>query len=47
MTEKKIKIDIGNDKYVVIRFVLENDMWVARANDEFLNDLESIFGVER
>ena len=34
------EIDIKIDKYTKLRFVFENDEWVCRANDEFIQDLK-------
>jgi hypothetical protein len=46
MTEKKIKIDVGNGRYITFRFVLENGEWVCRATAEFLHDITHNFGVK-
>ena len=41
--EKEIVIKLDENKKVVLKFVFENNEWVCRASDEFINDLDGIF----
>lgn len=40
MKEIDFKIDLDGIKYAKLRFVFENDEWVCRASDEFIQDLK-------
>jgi hypothetical protein len=42
---KEIVIKLDENKQVVLKFVLENNEWVCRASDEFINDLKSLLEV--
>ena len=42
---KEIVIKLDENRKVVLNFVLENDEWVCRTTDEFINDLKSLLEV--
>jgi hypothetical protein len=42
---KEIVIKLDENKQVALKFVLENDEWVCRASDEFINDLKSLLEI--
>ena len=42
MNEKEIKFNVGCGMHVMLRFVLEDGLWVCRVSDECINDLASI-----
>jgi hypothetical protein len=42
---KEVVIKLDETRKVVLKFVLENNEWVCRASDEFIDDLESLLEV--
>ena len=42
---KEIVIKLDENRKVVLKFVLENNKWVCRTSDEFINDLKSLLEV--
>ena len=43
LMSKEIVIKLDNNTKVVLPFVLENELWVCRASDECINDLQDLF----